>query len=448
MQSPLFFLANARTSSDCRLGFAMTALAIALVGPVCTKPPQERCETSGSGRTFSTAVELCGACPNQERLCTTGPRSLASAYRIYEPAIAWTGEELGVAWAAMPDSNTGPGIRFASVTARGEILRETVLSRSMGELGPNVAWTGTAFGVTWGPPIFFDAKPAPDPPGEPIVAVVGADGSLLDPEANALELGMREGGKLAWNGAEYAIAWSSEVQLWLSRATADGQRLGDDEPLRQWASHSAIAWNGAEFTVAWSELTPPDQAPTPRENTLRVLELGNSKPGEEPTILEDPVGRPNPRSIAVHALLWTGQDYALLWTEENDLHANGLYLARVTPGSLQVERTTIVSQASGTHWHPSVAWTGKAFVVAWSEKTGDLRRDVFVASYTPELARSAGPIQVSAGTGVAHSTSSTTPSLAVANDLVLLLWSSNDESAIDCPTSKEVLAFAQVAICE
>lgn len=450
MQSSSFALRTSRLRVSVRRPMPALVLMVLAVSCRPERPetqPSEQCESVGPRRPVASGADLCTACAEGEALCATDPHLLASGYRIGEPDVAWTGAEIGVAWDAMPDVDSHPGIRFARVSPLSDVLHQAILSRSMGETSPHVTWTGSEFGVTWGPPTFFDPVPPPDTPDDTIVAIVGSDGILKSPEHRGLKLGLKDGGKLAWSGAEYAVAWWDGSWLWLSRASATGERIGDDRLLSQGAADASIVWNGNLFAAAWGELSPFLGGGVPRTSSLRLLELSPSGSGTEPPTIDGPLERPNPSSIEVHSLVWTGDDYALLWSEANDLYPHALYLARIAPGTAKVSAMTMVSEANGVSWEPSLVWTGARFVVAWPEYTAQFRQDLFVGSYSPGLERIGGPLQLSAGTGKTYSTFSTTPALAVANDLVLVVWSSTDESMIRCPPSTEVLAFAQVAAC-
>jgi len=341
-------------------------------------------------------------------------------------------------------------VRLGRASPLGQLLFETTLSRSMGEGSPHVIWTGNKLGVTWTPPTFFDPVPLPDTPDDPGVAVVAADGTLETPEHRRLKLGIAEGGKLAWNGNSFAIAWADRMALSLSYASANGERTTADKRLTQWGWSSAIVWNDRTFALAWDEMSPFVGGNEPRTHSLRLLEISEENADAEPHIIEGPLARTNPRTIEVHSLLWTGEDYALLWSEVNDdVDQSGLYLARIAPGTAEVSAMTLVKDSAGMSWESNVAWTGSHFVVAWPEYTGDYRLDLFVASYSPALELLGGPLQLSAGTGREYTSVSAMPALAaIADDLVLVVWTATDEALIPCPTRTELLAFAQVAVCE
>jgi hypothetical protein len=340
----------------------------------------------------------------------------------------------------MPDRDTPPGIHFALLSPRGERLDDaTLLSEARGELYPSIVWNGEHFGVTWAPSTLGPSVSV-DSASLPVVAVL-EPGQQKRPTGVVLALGLSAGGKLAWSGLEYGVAWTDRTKLRLTRASASGMRANADQVFRDaFDTGIAVAWNGTAFALAWGERDASGE-------TVRVMEVLPDAIEPDPLVVGGLLERPHPRAIEVHALVWTGEEYGLLWSEANDLRASGLYLARIGHGARDSSAVVLVSEAEAVHWSPSLVWTGARFVVAWPEQRGEFQ-ETFVAAYSKELDPLGDPLQLSSSTGSESEMGSTSPALAASELGVMAVWQSNGDSALQCSAGGHLLVSAEVAFCE
>lgn len=427
-----------------RLVCGLTAL-LTLGG--CAKEP-ERCEPQMPKQ--AQVALSCEACTPTNGLCAGEPVLLATAYRA--GGIVATGGDFGfaAAWHAMPNAQTPPAVDLALLGGNGAALAPvTQLSTGRGEQYPHLALDDSRLGVTWSD---SDASGAE----LPLVAEIdlpadGVRGGLR------LALPMTGGGELAWTGSDFGIGWVGGVSstgslrgssVLLSRAGVDGARTAEDRTVYERpATRLGLVWTGTHFTVALGDsASDPDAADA--ADSVYLLELGedDSVPAE-PLTLRGGVERPGADAIEVQALRWTGSDYALLWSETNDLYPHALYLARVTPGIGKITSMALVSSEDGASFSPSLVQLGSGFAVVWQEPKGDQYTTVF-ATYSDDLTLASGPLVLSSPSVQAGSRGSSGSAVAVSGAHVGVFWTSTNETGLGCTESPQVVMYREVLACD
>jgi hypothetical protein len=190
--------------------------------------------------------DIDGNAPSPAQLTSvTGPSG--------EPAIAWADDRLGVVW---EDEVAGGSrsIYFRMVDGSGSPIGATNLNLSSGsvrESDPDIAWSGTEFGVVWhaaGGLIRF--------------ARVDTSGARI---GNILQLHDSTGASryvsISWTGQNYLITWNEDIatdRLWAALVGNDGAQLGSNIEVASSTGvleRSFVTWNeyDNEAAVVWTD---------------------------------------------------------------------------------------------------------------------------------------------------------------------------------------------------
>jgi hypothetical protein len=169
------------------------------------------------------------------------------------PSLAWNGTQWGLVWQDEREGFDETGIYYASINADGTAVETpvpVVTTGSYANRKPSLAWSGTAYGLTYHrqnaveePEIYFQLL-APD--GSP----VGSEMQLTNSDE-----GGNESPDLAFTGSEFGLLYNASGALALFRLNTDGSFVSENidlnDPAHPVMGTPAIVWNGYSYAVSW-----------------------------------------------------------------------------------------------------------------------------------------------------------------------------------------------------
>jgi hypothetical protein len=217
---------------------------------------------------------------------------------------------------------------------------------------PTLAWTGETFGVAW---------IQPDGPATGIYfAQVDSDGVRIGPDVRVFSTVCATSLSLAWNGVEYALAWSecypdspilfgrfSASGVPLSTPQAASSSVGGRTPSLVWTGHDyAVAWEGTSDSNQVVMLARFDRLGAPIAPALQLTD--ESLPSRYP------------------ALVSTGSGFGVSWSRiDYDTYHSDVYLARLDAAGARLGPDVLVASGNGDTAESTLVWTGDRFAVAW-----------------------------------------------------------------------------------
>jgi hypothetical protein len=267
----------------------------------------------------------------------------------YDTRIVWTGSEFGVVWM---EYSSYPGLYFRRVDARGNPLGDAlrVTGAATSALDPSLVWTGAQFAIAWS-----DSRNGQH---EVYFVRVSSGGELLVPELQVTNsTGSATTPTLFWNGSEYAVTYSDssydpQFDLFFRRITRDGALVGAPVPIaaaRRAQVGSSIAWDGSSYFVVWGDF----RAGGSEIYGIRLHPDGASF-GTEFKLSPGPDSR-HP-SIA-----WTGSNFGVAW----ETTAYNVYFTLVAATGAVIVPTTQVDSGYFNSYSPDLRWTGSEFGMVW-----------------------------------------------------------------------------------
>ena len=236
------------------------------------------------------------------------------------PALMWTGSELVIAWNDGRDGNFE--IYLARLAPDGSKIGGDLRFTNDDEFSatPSIAWTGDELAIAWS-----DAR---DGNNEIYFARADATGTRIGGDVRVTdEPSYSSSPQVAIAGAVRPVAWldlrDPNRELYFARLTAAGAsetgdlRLSDLATPTGSATSAAVAWTGDELGVAYATGTPSDVLLTRRD-------LAGAALGAEVPVADGPEA-----SVEVD-LVWTGSVYALAWADDRDGNVE-IYLREVAP---------------------------------------------------------------------------------------------------------------------
>jgi len=204
--------------------------------------------------------------------------------------------------------------------------------------------------------------------------------------------GFNFGGRVAWNGQEYATAWfnvsvATQMSARFARYTPAGARVGADANLHgRFAATGTLdlAFTGDAYGVAFNTFIPRDE----RSETL-FLRVGAGGEASAPLKVAQRAER-----CGSAALAWSGRNFGLLWedelsAEDDDTPLNRIAFAAASPGRVDVPRRE-VTRRDRFQVQPVIAFGGGVYAAAWTT-IGDDGLDVWLARLDGE-GKPLGPV--------------------------------------------------------
>ena len=306
---------------------------------------------SGEDAPHCTAPQRC----NPGGICVGAIATSPPGSHYFKSSLLWTGSLYGVTWHDDREGNLE--LYFSQLYADGhERGAATRITRNRANSwDPSLAWTGSEYGVAWWNERYSSSD------GEVYFARIDAQGLKLGYEVILTNGWNVREPSLAWSGSEFGLAWSDmrggNYELYFARMGMDGQKLGQDVRITHDAdtSHSpSLVWTGSAYAMAWGDwrdgLNP--------EVYFILLDPAGGRLGPERRITWHD-------ELALHpSLVWTGSGFGLSWDDSR--HGNyEIYFTRLGPDGVPLGSETRISRGEGVSQYPSLVWTGREYGMAW-----------------------------------------------------------------------------------
>ncbi|HET6278963.1 MAG TPA: putative metal-binding motif-containing protein [Candidatus Polarisedimenticolia bacterium] len=278
--------------------------------------PPGLCDT-GSGLCTQGKV---GATCTQNADCTGGLRVTDNPAFSYAPSLAWNGQEYGLAWYDARDGNRE--IYFARISAAGgKIGGDIRVTSAPGHsTSPSLVWADQGYGLAWvderdqmgGPPLREIYFARLDPAGTKIGSDLRVTSSAAFSSAPSL----------AWSGTEYGVAWQDTrdgaMEIYFAGIDAAGSStLGSNVRVTNdpaFSSAPSLVWTGSEFGLAWQD----NRSGSNEIFYTRITQAG-AKTGSDIRLTQNPNPSLSNRNAINPSLVWTGQEFGLLWQDKRSL---------------------------------------------------------------------------------------------------------------------------------
>ena len=249
----------------------------------------------------------------------------------------------------------------------GKITSERQITADMTRsLWPAVAFTGTEYAVVWEDELNGEAEiyfMRLDRKGIPLGAplrITNAPSYSLEPS-------------IAWTGTEFGVAWydyrDGNWEVYFTRLDDHGARLTGDIRLTNGSADSyrpRLVWTGNAYGVVWIDSRDGNQELYFR----RIPQTG--APGPEVRVTNAPDDSTYP------AIVWNGSEYGLAWHDYRDGDWE-IYFARLNEAGALLSGPTRITQAFGPSVHPTIAWNGMGYGIAWDDSRGGEPNQVYFA---------------------------------------------------------------------
>jgi len=226
-----------------------------------------------------------------------------------DPAIAWSADRFGVAWADSRHDLGAPEIYFRAILPAGTPVGDEIRVTSDAEqsIHPAIAASPDTFGIAW------IGLPVPPTPGQPRVLFVPVDRATGKVGvARAISSGQVASSwapGIAWNGNTFGLLWLGSEEsstLRFREVTPDGQPAGPEVDLGVYGLRWHLAWAGDRYLVTWDTDDGTGTGYDPWRLSL----------ARDGTILDPPapIERAEERQFEATAA-WTGNGYVAAWRD-------------------------------------------------------------------------------------------------------------------------------------
>ena len=317
--------------------------------------------------------EMCApACDAPGASGTDGPVSLTTGNAAY-PSVVWTGMEYGVAWHDNRDGNWE--IYFARLDAMGNKIGADIRVTNDAAIsaGPSLVWTGLEYGVAW--------RDERDAAGEPEIYFCRLDalGNKIGDDIRVTnDAGISSTPSLVWTGREYGVAWRDErdlnSEIYFARLHRRGLKIGTDLRVTSDANaseHVSLVWSGSEYAMVWTDNRHGNQEIL----FARVDLLGN--------LIATDVRVTNwTGDSAEPALAWTGSIYGVTWHDDRDGNWEIYFTRLYEDGSRLTTDDLRITNATGNSGYADLEWNGAEFGVVWHDQ-GAGTYEIYQATIDP-----------------------------------------------------------------
>ncbi|PIN86401.1 hypothetical protein COV19_04945 [Candidatus Woesearchaeota archaeon CG10_big_fil_rev_8_21_14_0_10_44_13] len=300
-------------------------------------------------------------------------------------AIAWTGSEYGVVW---PKTTTGSRIFFIRMDGSGNKLMDSVeliTPLHNGAYNPSIAWSGSQYGVawkedrvnSWAYDIYFTK----------ITDVTWNAGTII---RESFSQRANSGPSFVWTGSEYGISWSESqtsaqpytYKIYFSRLDNDGTKLTEtkiSDNDQTYKAGPSLAWSGSGYGLAWvdkRDLTKDIIFSSMSPSGIKLKEM-------KVTNLDTINGAQNP-SIA-----WNGlnSEYGIVWLDRRYVSTGGYetFFARVDSTGTYVKGEKRITANPGDAGSPSIASNGPSYGLFWYDNFDSSAGAYFEGMIGPEI---------------------------------------------------------------
>jgi hypothetical protein len=318
------------------------------------------------------------------------------------PDLVWTGSGYGVVWHE-PDL-AGSDVLLARLDRFGHVVDSVVVQQGAHSAAfPAMAWTGSEYGIVW---VDFGA-------GDEEIFFARFDAEarrVIDDVPVTRDPMTSHKPDIAWTGSEFGVVWTDNrvsgadctmmhcaIDTFFTRLSAEGVEQGEEVRLSDESyhgggdyNHAWIAWTGSVFGVFsyWMFHRVDPLGVELGEDGRLSLEPYNVPPvwtGSGYGVLSCPAGddrlhldRLDPLGVETsdavidsaehvweYALAWTGSGYGAVW--EAGGAGEGLHrFCLVEAGSGSCEPAVLEGVDLLGEAHRAMAWTGSGFGLVWT----------------------------------------------------------------------------------
>lgn len=284
-------------------------------------------------------------------------------HRAATPAVAWSGENLGVAWANA--SATGTNIYFALMSVDGETVVEPFpITAPQGSVSaPTIVWTGTEFVVVWdddseGSRELFYARLDANATVLVATRVPSLDASTSRNATIAYMGGRRLG--IAWEDARTDSPQAFEV--FFTVMELDTGAIGPEKRLTALGAGSqapSMVWNGTNFMLLW--VARGDEG-TSDIYQASITSEGEFLPATGPEVVS------TSEQPSAPFLVWNDRDYAAAWVSFNASASAIVFLLLDENGLPSSPEVTVSTEKNAAN--ANLVWDGTQYWLSWNQVPG------------------------------------------------------------------------------
>ncbi len=303
-----------------------------------------------------------GITPSGSGIIPPSAKIVSDAELDFKPRIAWGTSFLGVAW--IREQSPGGPVAVSLVH-----LDQDLVNQAQSQMGPDgsteaaVAFGASGFMVCWEEPTFlFDRNIGCRKASESgtVLSAPATIASALDTELTP---------DVAWSGSEFGLVWATE-----NMGTGFGNTFlmlldEDMAPLLPGAVNvsagtdiesfaPAIAWAGSAWAVTWSE--------TEDSSSFDAM-LNMVSPSGVPSIASARPCEVEGASALMQAA-WTGSALGVVWTDTRDPANWEIYFRLLDGTGAPISSEVRVTNAAEPSQEPMIVWTGSEFGLLWQDE--------------------------------------------------------------------------------
>ncbi len=354
------------------------------------------------------AEEICADGVNQD--CdgwTDGPAVRFSEVLVTDGSqagIAWNGNKVSVTW-----RNPDPAVEdlfYWTVPLTGPDGSRTirVTTGSMGAYDPAMAFTGSQVALAWS-----DTR---NTFKDVYVRILAPGGAFSTSEIRVTQATAdTESPALAFSGSELGVAWQDSKdgnwEIYFTRMAMDGTEMTSDTRITndaQFSNTPSLAWSGSEYGLAWY-----DGRDTPAQVYFARIAADGTKVGSDIRITDTAGGADHP------SMAWTGSEYGVAFLGAISGEVD-LYLARVAPDGTRIGTDARVAGGAFGAFFPDLEWANGAFHLAWADPRNG-NKEIYYARLDPEGTMTSSEIRISEGIQ-----ESTMPAITWTGSEIVVFW--------------------------
>jgi hypothetical protein len=271
------------------------------------------------------------------------------------PSLVWIGSEYGTAW---DDQRDGPyQIYFARIDSSGSKIGSDirVTYTSTNSRKASLVWTGHEYAMAWD-----DARHGDE---EIYFTRLDASGNKISSDTRiTFTAAFSVEPSLIWSGTEYGVAWhdyrDGNKEIYFARLNSSGVKIGSDVRITfnsAISEYCSLVWSGSEYGVAWVDFRDANE-----EIYFARLYSSGSKIGTDIRVTSDSSSSDYP------TLYWSGGEYGVSWQDGSDGN-NEIYFARLDSSGSMISSDIRVTSDPSSSSYPSLLWTGDEYSVVWED---------------------------------------------------------------------------------
>jgi hypothetical protein len=308
-----------------------------------------------------------------------------------DPEVAWTGSEFGVTWA--DNRSTVQKLYFARISDVGEKLTSDILLTPDGEgiWAPAMQWTGSLFAIA-----YQDFRHGTS---EIYLALVSETGTMFGSESRITdEVALSRYPALAWTGSEFGVVWADRrtglEEIWFVRVSDAGVKIGSEAQVSETTAGSSVGphatWTGSQFALIWAD----SRGGTADGAYLALLDADGTKLTSDLQVTEAGAEVQKPK------IFWTGSELTLSWTDSRG-GPYEIYHARIAPDGTKLTSDIRITDVSGLAYDNAPAWSGSEWGLFWTDERSGLAQ-IYFTTIDGDGVKTGSDVRVDVSTGQAY----------------------------------------------